>query len=179
MQTLRWGILVGSLGLCWLLAQETARTQEKEKSSAAVDLKVVKYEALADTIQKNRGKVIIVDFWANSCIPCKKAMPHLVELYDKHKQEGLTAITVAVDLAWGELTPAVQESLLKFLRARNATFTNVILDAPRAVLEEKLRVKAVPSVYVFNRAGQWTQFSDGIEPDKLDALVKKLLAERP
>ena len=176
MHALRWGALVGSLGTFWLLAHATARPQEKD--TAAVELKVVKYEGLTEAIQKNRGKVIVVDFWSNGCIPCKKAMPHLVELYHKHQKDGLAAITVAVDLAWGELTPAVQDSLLKFLRARNATFTNLILDAPKKVLEERLRVKAVPCVYVFNRAGQWTQFRDGIDPEKLDALVKKLLAEK-
>ena len=175
MHTLRRGGLLALLGALWLLAQGAAQTQQK---GAAVDLKVVKYEALAETIQQNRGKVVIVDFWSNTCIPCKQAMPHLVALYNKHKQDGLTAITVAVDLAWGKYDAAVHESLLKFLQKQGATFPNVVLDTSKEVLQEKLRVASVPSVYVFNREGKWTQFAEGISAEELDALVKKLLAEK-
>src|SRR5205823_187359 len=90
MHTFRWGGLLALLGALGLLAQGTARTQEK--GAAAVDLKVVKYEGLTEAIQQNRGKVVIVDFWSDTCVPCKRAMPHLVELYNKHKKDGLTAI---------------------------------------------------------------------------------------
>src|SRR5262245_17464116 len=99
MHRLRRGGLLALLGGLGLLGRGTAQTQEK---GPAVDLKVVKYEVLAEAIQQNRGKVVIVDFWSNTCIPCKQAMPHLVALCNKHKKDGLTAITVAVDLAWGK-----------------------------------------------------------------------------
>jgi thiol-disulfide isomerase/thioredoxin len=176
MHRFRWGGLLAVLGALGLLAQGTARTQEK--GAAAVDLKVVKYEGLTEAIQQNRGKVIVVDFWSNDCLPCKKAMPHLVELYHKHKKDGLAAITVAVDLAWGNYNPTVHDSLLKFLKKQGAVFPNLVLDTSKQVLQDKLRVAAVPSVYVFNRAGKWTQFAEGINPEELDALVKKLLAEK-
>jgi thiol-disulfide isomerase/thioredoxin len=176
MHTLRWGGLLALLGALGLLASGTARTQEK--AGAAVDLKVVKYEGLTELIQQHRGKVVVVDFWSDTCIPCKKAMPHLVKLYNEHKKDGLAAITVAVDLAWGNYNPAVHDSLQKFLQKQSATFPNLVLDTSKQVLEDKLRVKAVPCVYVFNRQGKWTQFADGIQPEELDALVKKLLAEK-
>jgi thiol-disulfide isomerase/thioredoxin len=176
MHRLRWGGLLALLGALGLLAQGTARTQEK--GAAAVDLKVVKYEGLAEAIQQSRGKVVIVDFWSNDCIPCKQAMPHLVKLYNEHKKDGLTAITVAVDLAWEKYTPTVHDSLLRFLKKQGATFPNFVLDTSKQVLQEKLRVELVPCVYVFNRQGKWTQFPEGIKPDELDALVKKLLAEK-
>jgi thiol-disulfide isomerase/thioredoxin len=176
MHRLRWGGLLALLGALGLLAQGTARTQEK--GAAAVDLRVVKYDGLAEAIQQNRGKVIVVDFWSDTCLPCKKAMPHLVKLYNEHKKDGLAAITVAVDLAWEQYSPAVHASLLKFLQKQGANFPNLVLDTSRQVLEEKLRIKAVPSVYVFNRQGKWTQFPDGINAEELDALVKKLLAEK-
>ena len=175
MHTLRWGALAGLLSALGLLTQAPAQTQQKQP---AVDLKVVKYEALADAIEQNRGKVVIVDFWSNTCLPCRKAMPHLVELYKKHHKDGLIAMTVALDRAWDNYNAKVHDSLLKFLRKQGATFPNFVLDAPKKVLEEKLRIMSVPSVYVFNRAGKWTHFAEGVEPEKLDALVKKLLAEK-
>src|SRR5262249_31410320 len=153
MNRLRWGGLLALLGALGLLAQGTARTQEK--GDAAVDLKVVKYEGLAEAIQQNRGKVVIVDFWSDTCIPCRQAMPHLVKLYNDHKKDGLAAITVAVDLAWGKYDAVVHNSLLKFLKKQGATFPNFVLDTSKQVLQEKLRVELVPCVYVFNRQGKW------------------------
>jgi len=43
------------------------------------------------------GKVVIVDFWATWCEPCKKSFPKLQELYVKHKASGLEIVAVSVD----------------------------------------------------------------------------------
>jgi thiol-disulfide isomerase/thioredoxin len=184
MRILRRTGLSGLLGVLVLLPQGAARPQEK--SGAAVDLKVVPYEGLAQAILNNRGKVIVVDFWANTCAPCKEAMPHLVELYNQRHKDGLTAITVAVDKAWDNYSPAVHRSLLKALKKNGAAFTNLVLDVSKEFLEEKLRVSAVPCLYVFDRQGRWTRFSDEKQLRKdaqgryaeVEALVGKLLAEK-
>jgi thiol-disulfide isomerase/thioredoxin len=182
MNTLRRAGLTGLLGALFLLPQGAARPQEK--GGDTVTLKVVKYDGLVDAILKNRGKVVIVDFWADTCIPCKRALPHLVQLYNKHRKDGLAAITVSVDIAWEQFNPKVEGSLLRFLKKNGAAFTNLVLDEPREFLEGRLRVKAVPCMYVFNRQGQWTQFADEkLRPDKegrypeVEALIGKLLAE--
>src|SRR5438445_2375247 len=49
--------------------------------------KPVKFEEL-------RGKVVVLDFWGVWCGPCRKAVPHLKELYEKHKDDGLVVIGV-------------------------------------------------------------------------------------
>ncbi len=42
-----------------------------------------------------KDKYVILDFWASWCIPCRKSMPHLKELYSKYKDKGLTIFCVA------------------------------------------------------------------------------------
>ena len=61
-----------------------------------VDVKVVTYAELGQTIRSLKGKVVVVDFWGNTCIPCKKAFPHLVEMYGKYAPEGFAAVSVCV-----------------------------------------------------------------------------------
>ena len=186
MRTRHW---CGSLALAGLilLLQGTARTQDK--GAGAVTIRVVNYDGLADEILKNRGKVVVVDFWTELCLPCRKALPHLVELYNAHKAEGMTAITVALDPAWRPADeppdPNLKGKLLKFLQSKKATFTNLILDDSKKVVDEKLRIRVVPSLYVFSRTGKWTQFTDDtLQKDpktdryyEVEALVKKLLKE--
>ncbi len=140
-----------------------------------VSLKVVKYQELKDLVRGQRGKVVVVDFWADYCVPCKKNMPHLVELSQKFAGKGLSVITVSIDQLSQD--PTVQDRLLKFLKARNANFTNLLLDEPPPVYEQKLHFKTVPTVFVFDRRGQWTQFTDEVDPSKVEELVVSLLKE--
>src|SRR5438132_1820952 len=48
-------------------------------------------------VAKNKGKVLIVDFWATWCEPCKKSFPKLQELYTKYKVSGVELIAVSED----------------------------------------------------------------------------------
>lgn len=43
------------------------------------------------------GKVVLLDFWASWCRPCRIANPHVVEMYDKYKEKGFTVFSVSLD----------------------------------------------------------------------------------
>src|SRR4051794_24146029 len=161
-----------ALGLI-LLIGAPARPQEKK-----VEVAVVNYDGLKDAVLKQRGKVVVVDFWADFCIPCKKNMPHLVDLFQKNVDKGLAVITVSIDPIKED--PAVKGKLEKFLMSKNATFTsNLLLDEPVEQWQKVLRFESVPTVYVFDRRGKWVQFTDeNYDPERIDRLVAELLNER-
>src|SRR5262249_53186927 len=134
-----------------------AMAQEK---SGEVTYKIVKYEGLTDAILKNRGKVLVVDFWADYCAPCKARFPALVKFAKEHAKDGLVVISVALDPLDGSAGPTRAETLVnveKFLKKQNATFTNLVLDEPTDVWE-KFHIVGIPSVYVFDRDGKWSLF---------------------
>ncbi len=140
-----------------------------------VSLKVVKYDGLKDEVLRHRGKVVVVDFWQDTCIPCKRNMPDLVKLGKENAAKGLAVITVSVDDV--QTDPEVKDRLLKFLKKQNVTFTNLLLDEPRPFWEQKLHFRSVPTVFVFDRKGQWVQFTDEVDPSKVHDLVLSLLNE--
>jgi len=150
---------------------------------SAVEVKTVKYKEMGDVITKLRGKVVVVDFWGDFCIPCKKEFPHLVELNKKYGPQGLVAISVAVDPPREDPKEqmALRQRLLKFLTKQNASFTNLYLDEPSEVWLKKLDVAEVPCVFVFDRQGKYYRF--GGAPDaphkaeyrEIEPLVVELL----
>src|SRR4051812_20178270 len=86
---------LAALGVAALLAGPAA-TAEPEKADK-VELTKAKLDEITAAIAKHRGKVVVVDFWGDFCIPCKKEFPNLVRLYNAHAKDGLVAVSVAVD----------------------------------------------------------------------------------
>lgn len=156
-----------------LVLVAVALAADPPRGGPANRLQVVKYDDLIDAIRKLKGKVVVVDFWADFCPPCKREFPRLVALHARHAADGLAAVSVSLDDPAGAGTAA---KVQKFLDARNATFANYVLDERPAVWQAKLKVEGPPVVYVFNRKGELEQkFADEVDYNKVESLVADLL----
>ena len=68
-----------------LLLTFSATAMAEETSSAALDL------------SQYQGKVVVLDFWASFCAPCKRSFPWLNEMHDKYQQDGLVVVGINLD----------------------------------------------------------------------------------
>ena len=156
----------------WLTDAAPAR----QGADPAIRVDKIKYPDLSKLVRSHKGKVVVVDFWADFCVPCKREFPHLVELHNKYKNDGFVAVSVALD------DPADAEArarIVKFLEKQKAGgLTNLQLDEPAELWQQKLGIKGPPCVYVFNRegriAGKWDDNVDYAEIAKtVTELMKK------
>jgi thiol-disulfide isomerase/thioredoxin len=146
------------------------------RQEPAVELKPLKYDALIELVKQQRGKVVVVDFWADFCIPCKREFPNLVKLHRQYGGQGLVALSVALDDPSDEKAKA---RALKFLQAQQAAFTNVLLDEPADVWQKKLEVDGPPVVYVFGRSGRLEKkFAGEVNYREIEELAVRLLKEK-
>ena len=90
-----------------------------------------------------KGKVVLVNFWATWCPPCRKEMPDLQALYDKYKGDGLVVLSIS-DEETAKVTP--------FIAERKITYP-VLLDPGRKV-NEAFVVEGIPKTFVYNREGK-------------------------
>jgi thiol-disulfide isomerase/thioredoxin len=144
-----------------------------------IELRAVKYDALCDAINGLKGKVVVVDVWASWCHPCKAAFPHLVELHEKYAKDGLMAVSISLDAsADKEEARKWKDDALKFLQSHRARFDNFLLDEDQELWQKKFHVPGPPVVFVFNRAGKWTQFRDEKAYPEIEKLVAELLRSK-
>lgn len=100
----------------------------------------------ADSLNLNtyKGKVVMVDFWASWCVPCRRSFPWMNEMQSRYGDDGLVIIAVNMDADFGEAA--------KFLADYPADFS--ILYDPAGNIAKEFDVIAMPSTYVFGRDGQ-------------------------
>lgn len=89
------------------------------------------------------GKVVLVNFWATWCPPCRKEMPDLQALYDKYKDQGFVVLAISDEEA-AKVRP--------FIGERKITYP-VLLDAGRKV-NDLFQVGGIPKSFVYDRQGK-------------------------
>lgn len=112
-----------------------------------------------------KGKVVVLDFWGVWCGPCRAAMPHLKELYEKHKEDGLVVIGVHTTSQGDKMAEYVQEAELPW---------PVAVDVDKQTVKA-FRIDSFPDYCLIDRKGD-LRVVDLANKD-LDRAVEILLKE--
>jgi peroxiredoxin len=94
-------------------------------------------------LSEQRGKVVLVNFWATWCPPCLEEMPAMERLWRRHKDAGFVLVAISLDTDPKKVPP--------FVTARKFSFP-VALD-PKMGVAEKYGVRALPASFMLDREG--------------------------
>jgi len=123
------------------------------------------------TLDKLKGQVVYVDFWASWCGPCKRSFPWMNDMQQRYGGKGLSIVAVNVDKK--------REDADKFLGQTPAQFT-IVFD-PAGATPSSFAVKGMPSSYLIDGKGNVIVVEQGFHDDRKDAVedqIRKLLAAR-
>ncbi|REJ69461.1 MAG: TlpA family protein disulfide reductase [Planctomycetota bacterium] len=169
----RW-LLVGLAMscVCGILACSGAGVSSSDQE-VAIELTTGGMAELQQIVDDSQGKVVLVDFWATWCSPCRKQFPHTVELHEQYADDGLVVVSVSMD---DSEDPEIREQVLGFLTKMGAGFSNLISrhgDSQQAF--EEFDISALPHYVLFDRDGKR---HDLTSPDPAKPVTTEILDQR-
>ena len=119
------------------------------------------------SLSSTAGKVVLIDFWATWCPPCRMGVPELQELYDRYKAKGLVIVGVSLDQGGAA-------DVKPFVKQNGVTYPVVVGDQRVANLYGGIR--GIPTMFVVDRQGNIVKKYVGYQSKAvLEAAVKELL----
>ena len=151
-------------------AEEAKQSPEKKSTVSLVTLQEVQ-----KALEKNKGKVSIVNLWATWCPPCVAEIPHLSEFYREMDPEKVAFTAISLD------DPQSAEKVVPlFQQKKKVPFDILVLKEPDIDALGKLLNKqlsgSIPNTLVYNSQGKLVKFWEGgISKSDLEGVVKPLL----
>ena len=140
----------------------------------AADLKPVDEAGYAKLVTSSKGKVVLVNFWATYCVPCRKEMPQLVALEAKLRARGFQFVTISADEP--EQKGAAGMFLDKIKVPAPAYIRTAKDDDKFITLVDPKWDGALPALFLYNRQGRKVRsFFGEANLDVVSAAIEKLL----
>jgi thiol-disulfide isomerase/thioredoxin len=154
----------------FLLSVQTVFAQEVPNISDP-RLQVNLPDAKGDTLSlaSFKGKVMLIDFWASWCMPCRASNKKLVKLYSKYQPEGFEIFGISLDTEKKDWLRAVAKDRIAWIQVNEKG------DSWDAKTVRQWAISSIPTSFLVNKKGDIVAMN--LEGEALEKELKKLLAE--
>ncbi len=156
-------ILLACLVFC--ASQDQAQGELTDKTA---DFTLTSLDGEQVTLSKLKGNVVLLDFWATWCPPCRNSIPVFVKLYNKYHNQGFTVLGISLE------DRAVLE---KYRDAQGIPYPILLGNKEIAKAYE---VQAIPKIFILDKSGKVRKTQVGFAPElesMFESLVDSLIRE--
>lgn len=116
-----------------------------------------------------KGKILVIDFWATWCPPCRAEIPHFVDLQEAYRDQGIVFVGISLDQGSG-----AEDKVSKFMQAQGINYPVVMGDVE--VQEAFGGIPSIPTTFVVDREGNLVNRKVGYKPASyFEAVFAELL----
>lgn len=163
-------ILLASL-VAGILALPATVGAAPRPGQAAPGFKVITTSGQSVTLDNYRGHVLVVDFFATWCQPCRQSIPHLVEMNRKYGKQGLQVLGLSAD----------EDGERPVKAFANEYHINYPLALAGDTATADFGIRSVPVMFVIDKKGTIVEVYRGFSDEtgrSMEQLIKRLLAEK-
>ena len=142
--------------------------KSKSGQSELTDFTLISLDGEEYTLSALEGQVVIIDFWATWCPPCRNSIPTFVKLYEKYHERGFTILGIGLD---------DEQDLIKFNNQMNIPYPIFVGSND---LAKAYGVTGIPKTIFVDKKGNIRKTQVGFAPElesQFDVLVDSLLNE--
>lgn len=115
------------------------------------------------SLTQQKGKVVLLDFWATWCPPCRAATPKLIEFYNKYKDQGFLVLGIGLDER-NAVTQYAQEQKIPY---------PILFDDK--TVSKNYGIQSIPTFFLIDRKGKSVNKIIGFSAEGFDALEKRIV----
>lgn len=138
-----------------------------QKSKPAPNFKLTAQDGKVIELAKLKGKVVVVNFWATWCGPCRKEIPGFMDVHSQYKDKGLVVVGVSLDEeGWGVVKPYIERTKINY----------PVVIGEGSLAEAYEIPNAIPATYVVDKKGNIAKSHIGfMTKSELEGIIKPLL----
>lgn len=151
-------------------ASKTAGAQtDEQKLKDAPDFSLETMQGEKFTLSDQKGKVVVLNFWATWCPPCREEIPAFMELHKEMQDEGVLFAGISIDEEeWEEVRPYAEEMNINY----------PIMVDNRNVSREYGPIRSIPTTFIINKKGQVEYVAPGMVTKEIIEPILIKLANR-
>jgi len=147
-------------------------SQKKTKVKKSVpEFSLTTLDGTQITRDSLKGKVVILDFWATWCAPCRAAIPHMASLYETYKDQGLEVVGVSLDKGESEVGDFIK---------RNHVPYPIAMGTNNPIIKDLGNISSLPTIILLDKKSSIEFKVVGFNAEigtKLEKKIKELLAQ--
>lgn len=129
------------------LADKIARLKAVNIGAQAPDFTLPTVDGGEFRLSDLRGKIVLLDFWASWCGPCRGELPNVKKIYEKHHADGLEVVGISLDKDRDKWLKAIEEEELPWIQVSS-------LQAFDCAVAKQYSIQAIPRLFIIDREGK-------------------------